>query len=317
MPKKTKSIAEINKEAGKKVIVYGTDILDQQVEFAPTGLIALDAAIGGGMPRGRIVEINGLQSVSKTSLCLSMIAKYQRDGYTCAFADVEYALNLEHAKSLGVDLEKLLIIQADYAEEIFEAVETLVREKQADFIVIDSMSALVTRAEAEAETGKPTYGAQAKLISQGLRKLVGPLAKNKATLICINQLRMNLNGGQYNQYIATGGMSMRFYTSIILEIKKIGMLTQGDKNVGITIKITARKNKVAMPGGEATVKFLYNSGFSNEASILDVAHTLGLIKKEGITYYYGEVKLGAGENKARQFLVDNPTLAEEIKDKLS
>lgn len=314
--KKQKSIEDINKEAGKKVVVYGKDILDQKIEFAPTGMLPLDAVIGGGMPRGRVVEIHGLQSTSKTSLCLAMIAKYQKDGYTCAFADVEYALNLQHAQNMGVDTDNLLIIQADHAEEIFETIESIVREQQADFIVIDSMSALVTRAEAEAETGKATMGGQARIISQALRKIIGPLAKSKTTLICINQLRMNLMGNQYDPYIASGGMAMRFYTSVILQAKRDKALVQGDNLIGYTIKIQVKKNKVGKPGGECKVKLLFDSGFSAEADLIDAAMKLGTISKEGNTYMYGDIKLGVGENRARKFLEDNPNVAEEIANNL-
>jgi len=309
---KQKTINDINKEAGKKVICYGKDILDQEVEFAPTGIRSLDAAIGGGLPRGRVIEVHGLQSTSKTSLCLSMIAKYQKDGYTCAFADVEYALNLRHAQSIGVNTDELLIIQADYAEEIFETIETIVREKQADFIVIDSMSALVTRAEAEAETGKATMGGQARLISQALRKLIGLLAKNKTTLICINQLRMNLMGGQYDPYIASGGMAMRFYTSVILQTKRDKSITQGGNLIGYVINILVKKNKVGPPGGKGQAKLIFETGFSAESDIIDEALEKGIVIKEGNTYMFGDIKLGVGENRARNYLVKNPNISEQI-----
>lgn len=310
-------IGEINKNAGKQLVTYGRDILDQEVEFIPTGILPLDAAIGGGFPKGRIVEIHGLESSSKTSLSLGIIANYQKKGLRCAFADVEFALNLDHARKIGVNTDELMIIKGDFGEEIMETIEKVVRENLADVIVIDSISALVTKAEAEAEVNKPLIGTQAKLVSNALKKIIGPLNKNGTILIAINQLRVNIMGGQYNPYIITGGMSLRFYSSVMLEMKRDKALMQGENLIGYSLIITVKKNKVGPPAQKCSIKFIFDSGFSAEADVIDAGLKLEVLTKQGNTIYFGELKLGVGENKARQYLIENPEVLEEIMDKLN
>lgn len=313
-------VDEINKDAGKVIAFAGSDV-DQAVEAMPTGMIPLDQILGiGGLPKGRIIEIHGLQSSAKTSMCLAMVAKYQQEGISCAFVDAEYALNIQHAKSYGVDTDTLTVIQPDCGEEAFEAVEKLVKGG-VQFIVIDSASALVPKGEIEAEFGKPTMGGQARLISQGLRRLVGPISKNNSTVIFINQMRANIMGGQYDPYIVTGGMALRFYATIILELKKdkAVMKKEGgvDKLKGYNIKVLVRKNKVGKPGETCLVQLLFEGGFSAEADLLSLGLESGAVTRLGNTYYMGDIKLGVGANRAQEYFLKNPEQASLLRNQLS
>ena len=306
------TIKEINTDAGNRIAYTGKDA-KQDIEVVSTGMLPLDFAIGcGGFPKGRIIEMHGLQSVGKTSLALGITAEFQRKNLTCAFVDAEFALDLDHARNLGVDTDKLLIVQPDTGEQAFEAIEKLVRQNTAQFIVVDSVPALVPRAVIEAETGKPTMGALARLMSQGLAKLVGPAAKNGTIILFLNQLRANIMGGQYDPYTVTGGMALRFYTTIILELKKDKGLMQGDELKGYSISIKVKKNKVGKPMEKCVVQLVFESGFSAEADILSIGEKAGLITRSGNTYSYRDTKLGIGYNKAREFLTTNPELAQEI-----
>ncbi len=309
-------LEEINKEAGERIAFTGKDI-NQEIEAVPTGMMPLDQAIGcGGLPKGRIIEIHGLPSSGKTSLCLGITASYQRHGLTCAFVDAEYALNIEHAKKMGVDTDKLLIIQPDTGEQAFEAIEKLVREDAAQFIVVDSASALVPRAIIEAETGKPTMGSQARLISQGLAKLIGPVSKRGTIVIFLNQMRMNIMGGTYDPYTVTGGMALRFYATIIMQLYRDKALMQGEELKGYSIKVKIKKNKVGNPAEECNVDLFFDTGFSTESDLLIFGEKSGIISHIGNTYKYGEVKLGSSQNKAREFLTENPQIATEILSQL-
>lgn len=316
MKKETKSveetIKEINKESGEKLAFLGKDA-DQEVEVISTGIMPLDWAFGcGGLPKGRIIEMHGIQSSGKTSLCLGIISNFQKKGLSCAFIDAEYALNLDHARNIGVDTDKLIIIQPDTGEQAFEAIEKIIKNDAAKLIVIDSASALVPRAVMEAETGKPTMGSQARLISQGLVKLIGPASKNGTIIIILNQLRANIMGGQYDPYTVTGGMALRFYASIIMSLTKETAITRGDDVIGYGIKIQIKKNKVGPPNEKCTVKFMFEGGFSGEINILDIAEKSGIITHTGNTYLFGDIKLGVGENKARDFLSKNPEITSQI-----
>lgn len=306
------TIKEINKESGEKLAFLGKDA-SQEVEVISTGIMPLDWAFGcGGLPKGRIIEIHGLQSSGKTSLCLGIISNFQKKGLPCAFIDAEYALNLEHARNIGVDTDKLVIIQPDTGEQAFEAIEKLIKNDAAKLIIVDSASALVPRAVIEAETGKPTMGSQARLISQGLVKLIGPASKNGTIIIILNQLRANIMGGQYDPYTVTGGMALRFYASIIMSLSKETAITKGDDVVGYGIKVQIKKNKMGPPNEKCTIKFMFNGGFSGEMNILDIGEKAGVITHEGNTYSFGEIKLGVGENKARTFLTENPEITSQI-----
>lgn len=309
-------VSEINKSAGKTIAFEGSDV-DQNVTAMPTGILPLDAALGiGGLPKGRMIEIHGLQSTGKTALTLAIIAKFQKDGMTCAFVDAEYALNIQHAKSLGVDTDKLIVIQPDCGEEAFDAVEKLVRQKGAEFIVVDSVPALVPRGQIEAEIGKPSMASQARLMSAGLSRLAGPVKKNNATIVFISQMRMNIMGGQYDPYTVPGGMAMRFYTSIILELKREKAVSVGDNLIGYNIRIKVKKNKVGKPGTDCLVQLEFEGGFSAEADLLNLALDAGLIVRKGNTYFFGDTKLGIGENRAKESLAKNPETAEAVRAQL-
>lgn len=311
--KKEDIVGSINEGAGKEIAMFGRDWKGQDIEVLPTGMLPLDYALGiGGLPVGRIIEMHGLQSTGKTSLCLGIIAHLQQQGITCAFADAEYALNAEHARKIGVNTDDLLIIRADTGEEFFEAIEKIIRADAAKFIVLDSVSALVSKAEMEAEVNKPTMGGQARLMANGLRRLVGPLSKNKVTLVFLNQLRANVMGGQYDPYVVTGGMALRFYSTIILDLKRGDAFKKGDKIVGYEIKIKVKKNKVGNPNEECVVALMFDSGFSSEADLLDIGQKANLITREGNTLHFGKVKLGVGVGNARQFLASNPDVAEAL-----
>lgn len=306
-------VSSINDGASKEIAFYGKDWEGQDIEVMPTGMLPFDYALGiGGLPVGRIIEIHGLQSTAKTSLCLGIIAHLQKQGVACAFADAEYALNMDHARKIGVDTDSLLVIRADTGEEFFEAIEKIVRQKAAKFIVVDSVSALVTRAELEADVNKPNMGGQARLMANGLRRLVAPLAKSGCVLVFINQLRANIMGGQYDPYSVPGGMALRFYSTIILELKRGEALKIGDTQVGIDVNIHVKKNKVGSPNTQAKVTFLFEEGFSAEADILLIGEKAGVIKHEGNTYSFSGEKLGIGLSKSREYLTKNPEVSSAI-----
>lgn len=303
---------ELNKQFGNVAFYEG-----QEIEFEPTGLLPLDYAIGlGGLPVGRIVEVHGQFSAAKTSLCLAIIANFQKRDIPCAFIDAEYAYSAKHAESMGVDNKKLLLIQPDFGEQAFEIMEKIIKDGTARLIVVDSVSALTPKSEAEAEFGKPQMGSQARLMATGMRKLVGLISKQKAIVIFINQLRMNIMGGQYDPYTLPGGQSLKHYSSVMMELKKEKALMKGDKIVGYPIHIKIKKNKVGLPGEECEVQLFFSSGFSGESDLLSLGEKAGLITKTGNSIFLGEIKLGVGQNKARQYLVDNPLVAADLRAKL-
>jgi recombination protein RecA len=308
---------DINKAIGKLIAFTGADKEEQKVEALPTGILPLDTVIGiGGLPKGRIIEIHGLQSSGKTSLCMQIISQYQKRGLNCAYVDAEYSFNFDHAHTFGVDTDNLLLLQPDCGEEAFEAMEQLVRNKTAQVIVVDSVPALVPRPEAEAEIGKPTMGGQARLMAQGLRKLIGPINKNGAIIIFINQLRQNIMGGQYDPYTLPGGMALRFYSSVMLELKKDKAIVSGETLLGYEIRVRVKKNKVGTPAGECMIHLMFKDGFSAEADVLEAAEKLEIITRAGNTFYFGETKLGVGLNRVRTFLKDNPEIMAQIQDRL-
>lgn len=307
-------IQELNKKLGKDLVCLGSKL--DEVKFLSTGLLSLDVAIGGGLPVGRIVEFRGLQSVAKTSLALAMIGNFQKQGIPCAFVDAEFSLNLQHARNLGVDTDKLVIVQPDTGEEAFDIVETLIRQKIAKVIVVDSVNALATKAELEAEVNKPGMGAQAKLISIGLRRIVGPVHKNEAIVIMINQFRANIMGGQYSPHVAGGGYALKYYTSVVLELRRDQEAKVGDELTGYNIKIKVEKNKVGKPKEECIVQLRFATGFSAEADVMTLGEKAGVITTSGNTYYFGDIKLGVGNNKTRVFLEENPDICQNILSKI-
>lgn len=307
----------INKAAGKDIASYGKDKKEEKIEALPTGILPLDLCTGiNGLPKGRIVEVSGLPSCGKSTLCLGMIANNQKEGLTCAYIDAEYALDLDYAANLGVDVDSLIIIQPDSGEEAFEAIERLVRDKAADIIIVDSVSALSPKAELEAETGRPTMGAQARLMAQGLRKIVSPLAKSGTILFFINQLRMNIMGGQYDPYVTPGGMSLRFYTSVRMEIKRKNQMKVGEETIGYEIEIKISKNKVGKPMGIAKTHMVFGEGFSAAMDLLMMATEEEVVTKQGNTYLFKEEKIGVGLGKATNALKSNPELFAQILSEL-
>lgn len=307
-------LQELNKKLGKDLVSYGSKLDD--VKFLKTGLLSLDVAIGGGLPIGRIIEFRGLQSTSKTSLALAMIGHFQKQGIPCAFVDAEFSLNLQYARILGVDTDKLIVVQPDTGEEAFEIVETLVKEKVAQVIVIDSVNALAVRSELEADVNKPGMGAQAKLLSIGLRRIVGPVNKNGAIVIMINQFRANIMGGQYSPHVAGGGYALKYYTSVVLELKRDQEAKVGEKLTGYNIKIKVEKNKVGKPKEECIVQLRFASGFSAEADLMTLGEKSGVITTQGNSYYFGDMKLAVGNNKTRVFLEENPDICKQILAKI-
>lgn len=309
-------IEKINKALKKDVAFTGKTKRDK-VESLSTGLLSLDYALGvGGLPKGRIIDLNGLPSVGKSSLCLHMIAVAQQQGIKCAFIDAEYSFVTKHAQIFGVATDELVVVQPDSGEEAFETLELLLNEGYG-FIVIDSVSALSPRSEIEAEIGKPTMGGQARLISQGLRRVNGLISKNKAVVLFINQLRKNIMGGPFNQYTVSGGMALHFYTSIRMELKREGKLELGPKHVGNKIKIKITKNKVAEPDKTCYIEHMFGDGFTDDANILEIATDAGIVIRQGNSYMYEDTKLGTGKEKSSEFIESNPDIKNQILSRLN
>lgn len=300
-------ISKINKATQKEVAFSGDTKL--KIEGQSTGVELLDYAIGcNGYPKGRITEIFGLAGSSKTSLALWGIAQAQREGQVCMFIDAEFALDLQHAIMLGVDVENLIIIKPDSGEQVFEVIETMLTDGDVNFIVVDSVPSLVPTPEIEADINKPTMGGQARLIASGLRRLVPLVAKKKAVLIMINQMRINVMGGMYDPYITPGGISLKFYTSVRIQISSVEKLKKGTDVIGQRVRFKMKKNKVGMNNDEGIFDFVYGAGFKSELDIVDVGTKKGVITRSGNTYMFGETKLGVGKEKALEFLKANSEL---------
>jgi recombination protein RecA len=307
------AINQIEKQFGKGAIykLGSADTLD--VGVIPSGSIALDLAMGiGGYPRGRIVEVFGPESSGKTTLALHAIAKAQKTGGMAAFIDAEHAVDPEYAQKIGVDINSLLISQPDSGEQALEITEMLIRSGALDIIVIDSVAALVPRAELDGEMGDPHMGLQARLMSQALRKLAGIISKTKTCLIFINQMRMKIGVMFGNPETTTGGNALKFYSSVRLDIRKIASLKEGEEVVGNRTRVKVVKNKVAAPYRIAEFDILYTEGISHEGSLIDMGSDLGVVKKSGAWFSYGEERLGQGKENARRFLKDNPELSAKI-----
>lgn len=311
------ALAQIDRQFGKgSVMRLGSDER-APVEVIPTGSIALDVALGiGGLPRGRICEIYGPESSGKTTLTLHAIANVQRAGGIAAFIDAEHALDPDYAKKLGVDIDALLVSQPDTGEQALEIADMLVRSGSIDLIVIDSVAALVPRAEIEGEMGDTHVGLQARLMSQALRKLTGGLNTTNTTMIFINQLREKIGVMFGNPETTTGGNALKFYASVRLDIRRIGQLKDGMDIMGNRVRIKVVKNKVAPPFRQCEFDILYGQGVSKDGEIVDLASDLNIIKKSGSWYSYGETKLGQGRDAVKQLFADNPELAEEIEGKI-
>ncbi|MCO4101503.1 recombinase RecA [Gemmatimonas sp.] len=311
------AVAQIEKSCGKGSIMrLGTDS-KVRVESIPTGAINLDAAIGvGGIPRGRITEIYGPESSGKTTLCLHVVANAQRAGGVAAYIDAEHALDTEYAKKLGVDIENLLISQPDTGEQALEICEILVRSGAVDVIVIDSVAALVPKAEIEGDMGDSHVGLQARLMSQALRKLTGAIARSKVSVVFINQLREKIGVMFGNPETTTGGKALKFYASLRLDIRRIGPVKEKEDVIGSHVRVKVVKNKVAPPFKQAEFDIMYAEGISHTSLLVDIGAESGIIDKAGAWYSYGSQRIGQGRENAKMFLKDNPALMAEIEEKV-
>ena len=311
------AIAKIEKEYGKGAIMRLGENANLHVESIPTGSLSLDVALGiGGIPRGRILEIYGPESSGKTTLALHMIAEAQKLGGTAAFIDAEHALDPTYSKNLGVDTENLIISQPDTGEQALEITESLVRSNAVDLIVVDSVAALVPKAEIEGEMGDSHMGLQARLMSQGLRKLTGAISKSKASVIFINQLREKIGVMFGNPETTTGGRALKFFTSVRMDIRRIDSIKKGDDIIGNRVRVKVVKNKVAPPFKKAEFDIMYGTGISKVGSTLDAAVEEGIVEKAGCWFSFGDEKLGQGRENAKSFLLENHDLLEEIDHKV-
>jgi len=315
------ALAQIDKNFGKGSVMRLGDESRAPIEIIPTGSIALDVALGiGGLPRGRVVEIYGPESSGKTSLALHAVANAQKAGGIAAFIDAEHALDPEYAKALGVDTDALLVSQPDTGEQALEIADMLIRSGALDILVVDSVAALVPRAEIEGEMGDSHVGLQARLMSQALRKIAGALNNSGTTAIFINQLREKIGVMFGSPETTTGGKALKFYASVRLDIRRIETLKNGGDAVGNRTRVKVVKNKMAPPFKQAEFDILYGEGVSREGSIIDMGVEQGILRKSGAWYTYEGDQLGQGKENARKFLRDNPDVANEvekrIKDKL-
>jgi recombination protein RecA len=310
------ALETIEKQFGKGSIMKMGDAHAQKVECIPTGSISLDLALGGGIPKGRIIEVYGPESSGKTTLTLHAIAEIQRAGGTAAFIDAEHALDPAYAKRIGVDVENLLLSQPDNGEQALEIVETLVRSNAVDLIVVDSVAALVPRAEIEGDMGDSHMGLQARLMSQALRKLTGVINRSHTTVVFINQIRMKIGVMFGNPETTTGGNALKFYASVRMDIRRIGQIKQGEAVIGNRTRVKVVKNKIAPPFREAEFDIMYNQGISRSGDILDLATARDIVEKSGAWFAYADGKIGQGREAAKEYLQANPKVMEEIAKKV-
>ncbi len=310
------AVETIEKQFGKGSIMKLGEAHAGNVECIPTGALSMDIALGGGIPKGRVVEIYGPESSGKTTLTLHAIAEVQRAGGTAAFIDAEHALDPSYAKRIGVDVENLLLSQPDNGEQALEIVETLVRSNAVDLIVVDSVAALVPRAEIEGEMGDSHMGLQARLMSQALRKLTAIISRSKATVIFINQIRMKIGVMFGNPETTTGGNALKFYSSVRVDIRRIGQIKQGDEILGNRTRVKIVKNKIAPPFRQAEFDIMYNKGISKSGDILDLAADRGIIEKTGAWYAYNGQKIGQGREASKVYLQEHPKVMEELTKKI-
>ncbi len=312
------AVGQIEKQFGKGSIMrLGQRSLLTPIECISTGSISIDYALGiGGLPRGRVIEIYGPESSGKTTLALQVIAEAQREGGMAAFVDAEHALDAQYAQNLGVDLENLLVSQPDNGEQALEIVEVLVRSNSVDVVVVDSVAALVPKAEIDGEMGEAQMGLQARLMSQALRKLTGVVSKSKTTLIFINQLREKIGVMFGNPETTTGGRALKFYASVRIDIRRIAAIKDGDQVVGGRTRVKVVKNKVAPPFREAEFDIMYGVGISREGDLLDLAVEKRIVEKSGAWFAYSGERLGQGRENAKQFLRDNPATFKAIEERV-
>jgi len=311
------ALKQIEKQFGKgSVMKLGSNEV-VPVDVIPTGSIALDMALGiGGVPRGRIIEIFGQESSGKTTLALHIIAEAQKAGGNAAFIDAEHALDPIYASAMGVDIKNLLISQPDTGEQALEIAEMLVRSGAVDVVAVDSVAALVPRAEIEGDMGDTHVGLQARLMSQALRKLTGVVSKSSTCAVFINQVRYKIGVMFGNPMTTPGGLALKFHSSVRMQISKIGAIKKGEESIGMTVKIKVVKNKLAPPFKLAKVDIMYGKGISKEGELIDMGIDAGIIKKSGSWFTYGDARLGQGKENVRIFLENNPDVANEIEEKI-
>lgn len=308
------AIDQIKSRFGDGAIMKFGEAKAMKVDTVPTGCLSVDIALGVfGVPRGRIIEIYGPEASGKTTLAQHIVAEVQKAGGIAAFVDAEHALDPDYAKKIGVHVDELLISQPDTGEQALEIVETLVRSNAVDVVVVDSVAALVPKAEIEGEMGDSHMGLQARLMSQALRKLTGIVSKSKTTVIFINQTRMKIGIVFGNPETTTGGVALKFYSSVRIEIRRAAQIKQGDKIIGNRVKVKIVKNKVAAPFRTCEFDIMYNEGISVSGDVLDTGTAYKVIDKKGNSYIYGEEKLGVGREAAKRFLKENPKLLEKIR----
>lgn len=311
------TISKLEKQFGKGVVMKLSDDLKTGVEAVSTGSLGLDIALGcGGLPKGRVIEIYGPESSGKTTLAMHTIAEAQRKGGMAAFIDAEHAFDKTYAEKLGIDVENLLISQPDDGEQALEIADHLIRSGALDVVVVDSVAALIPRAELEGEMGESKMGLHARLMSQALRKLTGSINKSNTICIFINQLREKIGVMFGNPETTTGGNALKFYASVRLDIRRIGALKDGTNIMGNRVRVKVAKNKVAPPFKQAEFDIMYGQGVSRVGEIVDLGVELDVVKKSGSWFSYGDTKLGQGRDSVKQLLLDNPELAEEIQAKI-
>jgi recombination protein RecA len=309
------ALSQIEKQFGRGSIMRLGETQHADIETIPTGSISLDLALGGGIPKGRIIEIYGPESSGKTTVCLHIVAEAQKSGGTAAYVDAEHALDPAYAKRIGVNTDDLLLSQPDSGEQALEVVETLVRSNAVDVIVVDSVAALVPQAEIEGDMGDAHMGLQARLMSQALRKLAGVISKTNCTVIFVNQLRMKIGIMFGNPETTTGGNALKFYASIRMDIRRTSQLKSGDRVIGNHVRVKVVKNKVAPPFREAEFDIMYNRGVSREGDIIDLAVTHGVVDKSGAWYEYEGQKIAQGREAAKTYLHENPKVLDEVAKK--
>jgi recombination protein RecA len=311
------ALAQIKKQFGDGAVMRLGDASHLQVDVIPTGSLSLDIALGvGGVPRGRVIEIYGPEASGKTTLCLHIVAEAQKKGGVCGYVDMEHALDPSYAAKLGVDIDNLYISQPDTGEQALEIAEALVRSGAIDVVVVDSVAALVPRAEIEGDMGDATMGQQARLMSQALRKLTGAIKQTNTAMIFTNQLRMKIGVMFGNPETTTGGNALKFYASVRMDIRRIGSIKKGDEVIGSETRVKVVKNKVAPPFRNAEFDILYGEGISWEGEVLELGVVHGVVEKSGAWYIYNGDRLGQGKDNCREFLKENPAMALEIEARI-
>ena len=311
------ALSQIERQFGKGTVMRLGDNAKVPVEVIPSGSLALDVALGvGGYPRGRVIEIYGPESSGKTTMALHAIAEAQRMGGSAAFVDAEHALDPNYAEKLGVDVDNLLVSQPDSGEQALEVVDMLTRSGALDVIVVDSVAALTPKSELEGDMGDSHMGLHARLMSQALRKLTGSISRSKTTIIFINQIRMKIGVMFGNPETTTGGNALKFYSSVRLDIRRIGAIKKGDEVVGNETKVKVVKNKVAPPFKQVNFEILYGEGISHEGELIDLGVANDIVDKSGAWYSYNGDRIGQGKDKVRTFLKENPAIADDIEAKI-